>query len=477
MSGTKNLAQWKYEPILSRIAPLPRGPEVIVVGGGVAGAYAAFHLSRLGARVTILDKGPGRLQTARLAQKGEFNLGGMRYPDTHRFLADAIDQAGLADAVEPFANTNPNAILHLRGRRVRRHQYRELAAQYDAAHLADPKALLDELWSSVLKELGSEDGELAIEQTLRRGHEYGYVTFRDVWRRKGLTDDQIAYLAHLAGIYQYIDTPIGELAVDRFSLYGASQYYRLKDGMAALPARLRHRSNAEVIASATVEAVETGGAGGVRVHYHTPSGNRSLAADFVIASCPANAVANIRFDTSSLPAEQLEAFREVGYASASKTLVEATEPFWLNDGIDGGIDWTDLPLQQVVFPQGIKRGPATFVASYTWQDYAKRMMSITDAGERFERVVRDLEQLHPGAGSYLRRYQHIDWDAAAQGGAFAYFKPGDYHRYHALLCKPHPVSDPRVFFCGEHVGLHHGWAESALQSAQWAVLQLLGVWQ
>ena len=34
-----------------------RGTEVLIVGGGIAGCSAAYHLARLGHRVTVVERG------------------------------------------------------------------------------------------------------------------------------------------------------------------------------------------------------------------------------------------------------------------------------------------------------------------------------------------------------------------------------------------------------------------------------------
>jgi len=463
----------KYQPILHTIQALEKGPIVTIVGGGAAGAYAAFWLQHLGCDVTVINKGKGRLRiSSQLSSVGETNLGGMRFPDSHRFVMDAIARVGLACNLEKFPNYNPMGFYRLRGEKARFKDYRKLAYIYEADSLPDPKVLMNEIMASVLDELGAKDGELAIETALREGHQFGYITLREHLLNLGYCNEQIAYLGHIDFIYPYIDTPIGELAVDRFSLYGSNQYYRLKLGLEALPDLLLAKSGAKLINDATVEAVETNGRGSL-VSFHTPLGNRTISSDFVLMTSPAPVIGSIKFDNELIPKQQ-EAFREVGYASSSKTLVEATHPFWRDEDIDGGRSWTDGAIQQAVYPAGISSGTtSTFVASYTWQDNAKRMMAIQGPEQRFELIAEELEKIHPGCRVFLKRYEHIDWDKESQGGAFAYYKPGDYQRFHAYLSTPHPHNDPRVFFCGEANGLHHGWAESALQSAQWAILQML----
>ena len=468
---------WRYRdiPVLHTLTPEQRyrRHRVIVVGAGAAGSYQALHLQRLGFEVMVLSRDEGRLRSTQLTAPGEINRGGMRLPmDTHAFVVQAIHEAGLETAVRPFRNDEPNAWLRLRGHQVRMRDYRSLAPLYDATSIGDPKTLMKTELDNALQALGGSHRAATIERTLIDGHPFGYMTVRDALRARDLTDDQCAYVALVCGVYAYLDTPLGELAVDHQSLYGNQHYATLAGGLGQLSRRMLERSAAPCVQNATVTDIEISDRG-VVVHYHTADGQRTVAGDFVMLSVPTQAVTAIRF-SPELETVQREAFEQVRYASSAKTLVVAQEPFWLREGIRGGMSWTDEAIQQVVYPTRSKPGqPTTFVASYTWEHAARRLMNAGTDAERFERVVAGLERLHPGVRASLRAYEHSDWDALAGYGAFTYYGPGDYARFHRHLSTPFPESEPRVFFAGEHAGLHHGWAEAALQSGQWAILQLL----
>ena len=465
---------WRFRetPMLHSLMPHHRYRQVrvAVVGGGVGGAYIAWHLQRLGFKVTVLSKDAGRLVSSGLSAPGEVNRGGMRLPmDSHVFVRRALIDAELVRSLVPFKNDEPNAFLRLRGNQVRMRDYQALAPLYGAEGLGDPKALLGQLLAKATSELGESPS--SIERSLMEGHTLGYQTVRDQLHALGLNDSQCAYVGWVNGIHAYLDTPIGELAVDYQSLYGNRHYATLAGGLQRLPDTLLTRSGAEVVGSATVETIEVGDHG-VAVGYHTPSGNRTCRADFVMMTAPAPAVARIRF-APALPIEQTEAFEGIHYASSAKTLMIAKEPFWLADGIEGGMSWTDEPLQQIVYPSNASAGEAcTFVASYSWEDRARRLMHAPDPESRTEWLIEGLERIHPGCSQYLRDAEHTDWDARCGYGAFTYYGPGDYARHHRWLSRAFPEV-PRVFFSGEHAGLHHGWAEAALQSAQTATLQLL----
>ena len=465
---------WRFRdtPMLHSLSPHHRYRRirVAVVGGGVGGAYLAWHLRRLGFSVTVLTKDAGRLVSSGLSAPGEVNRGGMRLPmDTHVFVRRALEDVDLIGSLVAFRNYEPNAFLRLRGTQVRMKDYRALASLYDAERLGDPKALLGRLLAKATSELGESPS--AIEWSLMEGHGLGYQTVREQLHALGLDDNQCAFVGWVNGVHAYLDTPMGELAVDYQSLYGNRHYATLSGGLQQLPDALLTRSGATIVSDASVETIEVG-EHGVAVGYHTPSGNRTCRTDFVMMSAPAPAVARMRFEPA-LPIEQTEALEGIRYASSAKTLMVTNDPFWLADGIGGGMSWTDEPLQQIVYPSHAVSGKAcTFVASYSWEDRARRLMHAPDSESRTEWLIEGLERIHPGCSQYLRDVEHTDWDARCGYGAFTYYGPGDYARHHRWLSRAFPET-PRVFFSGEHAGLHHGWAEAALQSAQTAILQLL----
>lgn len=62
-------------PILLKPSPVvKRKGKVIVVGGGIMGASAAWHLSKAGAAVTLIERAPNCLTTATAIAKAELGL-------------------------------------------------------------------------------------------------------------------------------------------------------------------------------------------------------------------------------------------------------------------------------------------------------------------------------------------------------------------------------------------------------------------
>ena len=451
--------------------------NVAIIGGGPAGAAAAFNLNRLGHHPIIIEQNNelgGRLKSLAVGINQTIEGGGMRIPETHLLVNHYVALASLHGKRKPFINESPQAFLKNRGHTVKRTEQKALAAALDVPYHYNGMTPVDYVSASlheVVSTLGGDQGIHQVEQQLVKGHHYGFVSLRHFFQAKGRSDPEIEFLTFVSGIDAYLDSPVGEAAVDYHSLYLNPGYYTLEGGLQQLPQRLIDMSQAQVQLNSRVTKINVQ-THGVIIAMNTPEGDQELAVDYVIVTCPPPTVNHMQFDPP-LPVAQAKAMESVQYAKSSKTIIECTHPFWLDEGIQGGASFTDDVLQQVYYPSDAEPGkPCAFTASYTWEDKARRVQNMSDA-ERNERIYRALEELHPGCRQYFRSIRHFDWDKLLGYGAFAYYKSGDYANHHQLLSQPFPEATPRVFFASEAGSLHHGWTEGALASSQGAVMQLL----
>ena len=455
--------------------------KVAIIGGGPAGTAAAFNLSMLGHQTVIIEQNSelgGRLKSLAVAVNKTIEGGGMRIPESHLLVNHYVALAALHGNRKPFINESQESFLKKKGHIVKRRNARALAKALNVPYRYDGMTAVEYVshcLRQVVKALGGDAGIHVVEAQLVKGHEYGFLSLRHFFQAKGLTNDEIEFITFVSGIDAYLDSPVGEAAVDYQSLYRNPGYYTLEGGLQQLPQRLAEASGAEVLLNSRVNSIRVQ-PHGVILGVATPGGNQQLVADFAIVTSPPPTVNHILFDPP-LPEEQARAMDSVQYAMSSKTIIECTHPFWLDEGIKGGASFTDDVLQQVYYPSDAEPGkPCAFTASYTWEDKARRLQNMSEA-ERNQRIFRALEQLHPGCSQYFRSVQHFDWDKLLGYGAFAYYQAGDYANHHRLLSEPFPKTSPRVFFASEAGSLHHGWTEGALASSQGAVMQLLSAIQ
>ena len=477
-----NIAELKYLPGTCDLFHTNAArTRVAIVGAGLSAAVAAYQLSKQGFDTLLIERDEhvgGRFHSIALGNDETIEAGGMRISDQHILMANYIGIAGLTHNITDFTNDSPHTLLKREGIVVRKGDYQQLA---QALGLPlefgglDPRAYFNDRMLRVVNELRNQQSHMgamgAIEQALVDGHEYGYLSLNEFLQKDKRNQREIEWIAWINGVEPYLNTPVGETAVDFFSLYGGEHYYTLKAGLQQLPAKLIEKSGAQLMLGSQVTDVIVRD-NGVILHMVGPEGPTQIAVDQIVLTCPPPVLNGIRFDPP-LPCDQAKAFDSITYAKSSKTIIKVSHPFWMDDGICGGTTWTDDILQQVVYPSRAYPGkPSAFTATYSWEENARRLQNMSTQ-QRNARIIATLETLHPGCSQFFREIYHYDWDRILGYGAFAYYHAGDYQHHHPRLSQPFPCQKPRVFFASEASSLHHGWGEGACASAQGAVMQLM----
>ncbi|WP_406097405.1 flavin monoamine oxidase family protein [Kitasatospora purpeofusca] len=474
--------------------------RVAVVGAGIAGLVCAYELQRRGFDVVLYERANrpgGRVRTHRFWDGTHADLGAMRIPGNHHCVLHYVTEFGLV--TRPFVNFNPNALYHLRGRRVHVHDVPALFPSYalDPAERQAPTQLLDRLLVEVWEILGTD-----LQRRVLAGQwddpALEKLATVSLWQfvNERLSQEAWDLVGHATGLAHYEQSSLLEVLVDYFGLFHVGQL-ELVDGMDALVhAFIRRLRPGTLRLSTHIHELVLTGAGAL-VRGKGLDSPISEQFDFVVCSVPAPALDQITI-TPGLPHPQRHAIRGISYASSSKTLLHLTQRRWeLDDGIFGGGSFTDLPIQQCWYPSDNARPiedgadggaavrwaaqdparskePAALLGAYLWGANARRFSALP--GVDRDRLVLDcLERLHPGIAGDVDDIVHWNWDEqlGMGGGAFAHLTPGEHTRYLNVLGFPHPADDPRIFFAGEHLSGAHAWCQGAAQSALDTVGRLL----
>lgn len=312
-----------------------------------------------------------------------------------------------------------------------------------------------------------------------------------LWREK------VSYLEHLVNT-----------GVNQYPIMGT-----IVGGLERLPEALQDELTNEIQLDSAVTEIAMETPTSVRVSWSRGRQSRDSKFQYVICAVPAGATARIQFNPS-LAAAKYEALTNLSYQSAAKSLVLCDKRRWEKkpDGIFGGGSHTDMEIQECWYPWDNARPdpnptglplmmaifdtagyivrrriinewvakdprvsdrPGVLIAAYMTGTNARRFASLTD-DQRDTLVITRLDKLHPGIKNDIVEIEHWSWDTQSNpgGGAWATFEPGERGRYQEALVAPYPTgdaSDSRVFFAGEHLGISHGWIQSAIQTAQGAV--------
>jgi monoamine oxidase len=178
-----------------------------------------------------------------------------------------------------------------------------------------------------------------------------------------------------------------------------------------------------------------------------------------------------RIPSDFSPAKQA-ALKDVPYLKSAKVAFEAPR-FWEEDGIYGGLAWTDRLNENLIYPSDrhlSARGVlvAAYVAGWTHPDTPDAFTKLPIAEQI--RISRDsVEALHPGKAKLLSSPLAINWGQIAYSEGVGAVGPewgGDRRgaRYLELLKPEGPIT-----FAGEHLSYVGLWQEGAALSAHEAV--------
>ena len=463
-----------------------RGRHVAVLGAGIAGLVAAYELTRAGWRVTVLEANSrigGRVWTVRrgdrVVQQGRedqrcafseglyFNAGAARIPHAHHAILGYARRLGVP--IEVMVNSNRASRLDLGGRVFSDRALRSTVRGNIASLLAkaiDQKALEAELTQpdrAVLR------GFLGLYGELNRKGEY------TVLGRSGFAEPPGGYgvsgrFAEAVSLSDVLRRPNAflPLVLEEFFDQQAPMFQPV-GGMDRIAEALFEKVRRSVRLGSPVTAIRRRGEG-VRI-LHGP-GDKTLDADFCVCTLQPHLLSRIPADFS--PAKQA-AIRDIPSLPAIKLAFEAPR-FWEEEGIYGGLGWTDQLPENVIYPSGGWHDPrgvlvAAYVAGWTGPDRPGKFSALSHAEQQaLARQV--VERMHPGRAKLLTRPLTVDWArtpwAEGVGVGHPDWSASPRPPRYAELMRP----EGPIHFAGDHLSYVTLWQEGAALSAHEAVRML-----
>lgn len=429
--------------------------DVIVIGAGLAGLFAAHRLEVAGLKTVIVEALPqvgGRLRTLD-DLPGRPEAGGIQVGSNYRLLRHIADD--LKVPLMPGGVEGRSALYRVRGQtlaaadwpaaRVNRLRGDERAIlpaalggfygarlpRLDAPeHWMKAEAIraLDVPWAARLADLGASKEARRLIGANLNGNSLRTISALHVVRS--------------AAIFRASPGPT-------FTIGGGSQ--RIPEAIArflASPIRL----NAPV--RAIVEEPDR-----VRVEL---SGGETLHARYALCTIPFSAMRGVRVDASDPLLGR--AMSGLAYTHGTFVYIRASEPFWKNDGHPATL-WTDDPLLGRVFVLGEDPPMLKVFATGAVADALDRLPPERAMAE----TVRRIEAARPSARGKLTPLRLFSWQRhATAGGIYHHLSPGMAATMAALAQR----DTGRLRSAGEHLAISHAGMEGALESGDRVARQI-----
>jgi monoamine oxidase len=484
----------KWTPISA-----PRGgrrPHVVVLGAGIAGLTAAYEMSKVGYRVTLLEgrkRSGGRSWTVRGGDtetdlSGEnqvcnfdagqyMNAGPARLPQHHSTI-DYCRELGVP--LEVFTNQNADAYYYNEGSQF---------GSMSGVKVRHRTAKAD-MYGYISELLGKATNQGALDAVLTTQDRDLLVAFLNNFgglsggnylgsSRRGFAVSPSAGLQ--PGVVNLPPFSLSQMLESRFGLNFSFEFgwdqamlmFQPVGGMDAIP-RAFERAIRRRGVSTTFGASVTGvfnQADGVRVTYADANGaSLQVIADYCICTIPPQILKSIPTNLSSAV---VTALGVPTIQSTGKIGLQYARRFWEEDEkIMGGITNTNLNLSTIWYPSyGYLGNKGVVVGYYNFGGNAEFYSNLSHSAREQEAVAQGSKIHGPNYSALLENSFSVSWAKTrfSQGGWVNWPTSGGQRvPAYELLNRP----EGRIWFAGDHLSYYIAWQAGAVDSARKAVMEI-----
>ncbi len=470
----------------SQLKPAQGQEQVVILGGGIAGLSVAHELGEAGYQVTILEASHrlgGRNLTLRhgdlIDELGNpnycqfddkpnlyMNAGPARIPGHHRRLLHYCKKFNVPLAVK--ANHNRLAWAHDKNAQshgLNRQQY----------YVSDARGFLAELaWKALDQNafdqpLSPEDMEKLADFVTSFGDLNKEGRYTGTYRSGSTTDrmlthgpkiDPMPLQALLSNDYWHHGIPQME------SFDWLSPLMEPKGGMDKVVEGFKRNVRANIKLHAQVQSIEIG-QDDVTIAYQHDGQLKILKADFCFNNIPANFLPGIPNNFTKKYNQAINAHQRRGLF---KIAFQMKKRFWEDEGIYGGISYTNEKINQIWYPgHDIHAKKGIILGAYIWNQENIEYFSELPLAKRLEVAAKQGSAIHPQYASYIEQGISIAWNRMNYMMGCGTRIPMDKHEEFFPVVQK--VEGNRHFLIGDQVSYHPGWQEGALASAEHALLQ------
>lgn len=445
-------------PVLARCTRPPEQAEVIVIGAGIAGLYAAWLLEQQGLAPLVLeasDRVGGRLLTLDHL-RGAPEAGGQTLDALYARTLATLGELGIG--TYPRKSFAPGFALAINGELTDSTRWSEAPGNRLAGA---ERAVLPHQLADFYLDRESPLG--ALDDWLRPAlADYDRRSLGAELRRLGASPEalrlvEILYdgkgLENVSALFAYRKRLVAKV--------GGGQFFRIHGGSARLPEALAGRLKHEVRHRRAVAQIEVGPDW---VECRCATGQR-YRARFVLCSVPWSVLREVVLVPEP---PQAAIIRDLPYNKITQVKLAFRRRFWEDDGLPAATI-SDRPFEKL-YAVPAEDGALNEINCWIdGQQAAKLDDWTTDRIGRF--VMREVSAARPAAAGQLEVLDVTAWGQNSYAlGSYHAWGPGQLSRYGELARRPWGG----VHWIGEHMAVLQQGIEGAMESAEREVLAVLG---
>lgn len=431
--------------------------DVVIIGAGLAGLHAAQILEDAGKKVLIVEgnnRTGGRVHTL-YDLPGSPDAGGIQIGTNYRRFMSVTARLGV-DLFIP-APRSPGSLYNIRGQSITAAQW-PMSPQ-NKLEESERKITPDALFPVKMRALPqlaepidwmkAESGKLDI-------------SVREFLQSQGASEEAMRIInANINGTS--IDSLSALHVAKTFAIYrqgATAQIKYVRGGTQRVTDAMTAALSSEIMLNNPVVAIVEESD---QVRIMLADGRRIVAGQ-AICTAPFSAIRDMPID-APIPPAMRQMIAKLPYTKASFAFLQATEPFWKNDGLPGDI-WSDDSFLGRVFVLG--DDPAMLKVWINGSD-AAALDNMPDEAAGAAIIAR-LVAARPSAKGKLSFVKMWSWQKQRfAGGVYSHMAVGQ----RAALAEAAQYIGGRLNFAGDHLAQAGSGLEGALESGELAAKNIL----
>jgi monoamine oxidase len=465
--ATAGLALGNIPTLLEPLTANNSDARVVILGGGMAGLSAAYHLKRHGIKAQVYEAQPrvcGRIWTHYdVMGKGLVTEVGASFIDSvHTDMLQLAKTFGIGMWDTMAASEEKLQPAYFFEGRMRWNNDVLAAVKPFVKKIADDAKNATVNSYKDYNKLGYKLDHQSVEQYLKEIGVSGWLyNFFDV----ALMTENGTEISRMAS-----SNAFGELGTNTRGIYDLFSYsdqrYHTKGGNQLIPLGCAERVPGQIHLQHWLESVRRTPSGAYELHFQTPAGPKTVTADYVINTIPFKILRELELDIP-MPALKRKAIDELNYGDNCKLILGFDERFWRSMGTNG-LFFTDLPIQSgwdSGWRQPTKESSLTlFFGGKSAIDQASIPLQA-----RVEQYLPQIDQMYPGAiKHFTQKRTQFNWPHYKYiRASYTAYTVGQATTFGGM--EPDPVD--RMYFAGEHCdtddqGFMNGAAKTGRLAAQ-----------